>query len=242
MPEKQCTGVSQQSWGLLVCLQRVSELRNRWQNEWLLVSSVTGHRRGLSCAQANSQSPLPSGKRHPSVSSTSRETIYGGKEHICCCQAGVALPAVSPLTAATAASPAPRDMPDMPQWEQGVQGGSGSPGGWAAQQKRFKQSCNQHLQTNLLHLTFQAHTKGSQCWWHLLIHSWVSLIKRQEMLFSFAFYSLQWYSSYFKNGCHSKDLYLMLCLSETEGEMSCWEARNSESGDGDLSRNEEFWG
>lgn len=201
-----------------------------------------GHQRGLSCAQANSQSPRP-GKRLPSASSTSKETTYGGKEHICCCQAGVALPAVSPLTAATAASPALRDMPDMTKWEQGMQGGFGSSGGWAAQQKRLKQSCNQRLQTNLLHLTFQAHMKGSQCRWHLLIHSWGSLIKRQqEMLFSFAFYSLQWCSSYFKNGCHSKDLYLMLCLSETEGEMSCWEARNSESGDGDLSRSEEFLG
>lgn len=140
--------------------------------------------------------------------------------------------------------------PDMTKWEQVMQGGlwelrHTQPGGVQArapQQEKLNQGCNQHLQSNLLHLTFQAHTKGSQCWWHLLIHSWGSLIKQQqEMLFSFAFYSLQSYSTYFKNRCHSKDLYLVICSSETEGEMSCWEARNSESGDEDLSRNEEFW-
>lgn len=74
--------------------------------------------------------------------------------------------------------PCTQDMPDMTKWEQvdkelwelryswprGVQPR-------AAQQERLNQGCNQRLQTNLLHLTFQAHAKGSQCWWHLLIHS-----------------------------------------------------------------------
>lgn len=85
------------------------------------------------------------------------------------------------------------------------------------------------------------HIKGRQCWWHLLIHSWGSLIKRQEeMLFSFAFYSLQSHSAYFKNRCYSKDLYLMFCLLQREEEMRCCEVKNSRSGERVLSGDEDF--
>lgn len=85
-----------------------------------------------------------------------------------------------------------------------------------------------------------AHTKGSWCWCHLLVHRWGSLIKRQEMLLSFAFYSLQCHFAYFKNRCHSKDLYLMLCLSQREGAAEQWETLGMKR-EGVLSRDECIW-
>lgn len=85
-----------------------------------------------------------------------------------------------------------------------------------------------------------AHTKGSWCWCHLLVHRWGSLIKRQEMLLSFAFYSLQCHSAYFKNRCHSKDLYLMFCLSQREGAAEQRETLGMKR-EGGLSRDECIW-